>query len=112
MHSKSDSFMEIMIGNKTDEINEKLFESLLKKYQNSLEESLKRSEFVFDSVDLLYYKLHKISLDWGGSYIDSWKWLKIKRATINPKNNDGKYFQYAITVSLNYEQIKKDQQGI
>ena len=30
MHSKSDSFMEIMIGNKTDEINEKLFESLLK----------------------------------------------------------------------------------
>ena len=38
MHSKSDSFIEIMIGNKTDETIEKLFEFLLKKYQNSLEE--------------------------------------------------------------------------
>ena len=62
MHSKSDSFIEIMIGNKTDETIEKLFEFLLKKYQNSLEESLKRSKFVFDSVDLLYCKLHKFRL--------------------------------------------------
>ena len=62
MHSKSDSFIEIMIGNKTDETIEKLFEFLLKKYQNSLEEWLKRSKFVFDSVDLLYCKLHKFRL--------------------------------------------------
>ena len=62
MYSKSDSFIEIMIGNKTDETIEKLFEFLLKKYQNSLEEWLKRSKFVFDSVDLLYCKLHKFRL--------------------------------------------------
>ena len=29
-----------------------------------------------------------------------------KKATINPKNNNGKCFQYALTVALNYEQIK------
>ena len=29
------------------------------------------SEFAFDIVDLLYYKLHKISLNRGRSYIDS-----------------------------------------
>ena len=64
---------------------------------------MKGSEFVFDSIDLLYYKLHKISLNRGGSYIDSTEWLKNKKATINPKNNDGKYFQFAITEALNDE---------
>ena len=43
------------------------------------------SEFVFDSIDLLPYNLHKISLNRGGSYIDSPKWLKNKKATINSK---------------------------
>ena len=33
------------------------------------------------------------------------KWLKNKSGTINPKNNDDKCLQYAITVALNYEQI-------
>ena len=66
------------------------------------------SEFVFDSVDSLYYKFHKISLSWGGSYIVSPNWLKNKKATINPKNNDGKCFQYAVTVALNHEQVKKE----
>ena len=56
----------------------------------------------------MYYKLHKISLNQGGSYIDSPKWLKNKKATINPKNNDGKCFQYALTVALNYQNIKKN----
>ena len=62
----------------------------------------------FDSVDALYYNLTKISLSRGGSYIDSPKWLKSKKATINPKNNYNKCFQYALTVALSYEQIKKD----
>ena len=61
---------------------------------------------IFHNVDSLHYKLHKISLNRGGSYIDSPKWLNHKKATINPKNNDDKYFQYAITVSLNHKQIK------
>ena len=43
------------------------------------------NEFIFDSVDLLYYKHHKISLNRSGPYIDSPKWLKTKEARINPK---------------------------
>ena len=73
---------------------------------------MRGSRFVFDSVQLLYYKLHKISLNRSGSYIDSPKWLKNKKATINPKTNDDKCFQCAITVVLNQEQIKKDPQRI
>ena len=39
-------------------IIEELFESLLCKYQEGLEERMGGSEFVFDSVDLLHYSLH------------------------------------------------------
>ena len=60
--------------------------------KKNLEESMRGSEFVFDSVDSLYYKLHKTTLNSGGSYIDSPKWLKNKKITINPKNNDDKCF--------------------
>ena len=70
MHIKSNN-VEIMIGSKTDEIMEDLFESFLQKYQEGLEESMRRSEFVYDSVDVLYYNLDKVSFSRGGSYIDS-----------------------------------------
>ena len=51
MHTKSDN-IEIMKGNETDEIIEKLFKSLLQKYQDGLEESMRGSKFIRDSVDL------------------------------------------------------------
>ena len=85
MHTKSDN-IEIMIGSETDDIIDEFFESLLQKYQEGLEESMKGSEFIFDSVDLLYYHLQKTSLKRiGSSDIDSPKWLKNKKLTINPK---------------------------
>ena len=46
----------------------------------------------FDSIGLLHYILYKTSLSKGRLYIDSHKWLKNKKATINPKNNDYKCF--------------------
>ena len=46
---------------------------------------MKESELFCDSVDLLYYKCHRISLNRGGSYIDSPKWLKNNKETINLK---------------------------
>ena len=54
IHTTSDS-IEIMIGNEKDEIIEERFESHLQKYQEGLKKSMKGSEFVFDSIDLLYY---------------------------------------------------------
>ena len=44
--------------------------------------------------------------------MDSLKWLKNKRATINSKNNDNKSFQYALTVALNYQNIKNNPERI
>ena len=105
MNTKS-SNIGIIMGNETDEIIKKLFDSLLQKYQDGLEESMRGSKFIRDSVDLLYYHPQKIGLKRGGSYIDSPEWLKNKKATINPKNNDDNCFQYALTIALNHKQIK------
>ena len=38
--------------------------------------------------------------------------VKNKKAAINPKINDNKWFQYAIKVVLNHENIVKDPQRI
>ena len=70
MHTKSNN-VEIMVGSETNEIITDLFVSFLQKYQEGLEESMRGSEFVYDSVDVSYYNLNKVSLSRGRSYIDS-----------------------------------------
>ena len=106
MHTNSNN-REIVMGSKTDEITEELFKSFLQKYQEGLEESMRGSDFTYDSVDESYYNLNKISLSRVGSYKETPKWLKNKKATINSKSNDDKCFQYALTIVLNYQNIKK-----
>ena len=71
---------------------------------------MKGSEFVFDYVQLLYYKCHKINPNCSGSYIDSPGWIKSNNKSHQLKDN--KCFQYAVTFALNYEEIKKDLQRI
>ena len=62
IHSVSNS-VEIFMGEETDNIIDELSESLLQRYQKAKEESNKKgSEFVFESVDLMYYHRHKIIL--------------------------------------------------
>ena len=46
------------------------------------------SQCIFDCLDLLYYHLQKVGLKRSGPYIDSPEWLKNKKATRNPQNND------------------------
>ena len=111
MHTRIDN-EKFMNGDDTDEIIKGLFESFLQKYEENLKNKMKGSDFEFDGVNFLYYDFNKISLSRGGSYIDFPKWLKDKKSTINPKNNDDKCFQYAVTLALNLDKIKKDPQRI
>ena len=60
----------------------------------------------------MYYDFNKTSINRGKSYIDSPKWLKDKKSTTNPKNNDDKCFQYAVTLASNLNRINKDPQRI
>ena len=103
---------EIRSGNETDDIVKGLLNSFLNNYQN--EEIILRngSNFVFESVDLLSYHIHKTSLKRGKSYIKSPEWILNKRATINPKNKDNKCFQYSITVALNHQNIENHPERI
>ena len=85
-----------MWGNDTDNIIKEFFESSDDNYQKQEQIMRLGSGFNFDSLELMDYKLHKVSLKRGGSYIKSPEWLMHKRATINPKNKKvDKCFQKA-----------------
>ena len=103
---------ETMNGSYTDEVIEELFKSFLQKYEDNLQEKMKGSHFEFDGVNFLYYDFNNISINRGGSSIDSPKWLKNKKSTINPKNNDHKCFQYAVTLALNLDKINKNSESV
>ena len=91
----------IMWAYETENIINDLFIFLKNNYQ--LEEQIMRedTDFKFQSADRLDYKLPKIKLRREGSYIESPKWVRNKRATINDN-----YFQYALTFALNYQNIE------
>ena len=76
-----------------------------------LKTSMKGSGFVFNSIDGMYGKCHRVSLNRGGSCLDSPDWIKNRKAAINTKNND-KYFQYAVTAALNHYNLKNDPERI
>ena len=74
---------------------------------------MRGSNFVFDQVQLLYYRCQKINFNRDGSYIDSPDLIKNIKATINPINKkDNKCFQYVLTLNLNLKKLKKDPQRI
>ena len=70
---------------KVNDVIEKLFKLLRSKYKDGLETSTKGSDFIFDSVQLVYYKYHKVNFKCAGSFIDSPYWIKKKKTKINPK---------------------------
>ena len=63
-------------------------------------------------LNLMYYIYHKLNFKCGRSYIDSPDWIKSKKATINPKNEDDKCPQYAATAALNYEEIEWNPESV
>ena len=96
----------IMQGEDTNAIIGKIFKTFLHNYQQELK-IIKGSDFVFQSVDLLDYKLHRVCVNRGGSYIKSTEWLLHKEATINPKNENDECLRWSIISALNYNEITK-----
>ena len=70
MHSKSVN-IEVTTYDNPDEIIGKPFNSLFSRFQVGLETQIKRNDFIFDCVNLLYYICYKLNVKRGGSYIDS-----------------------------------------
>ena len=105
MHSISDN-IKFATDNNAYEVVKLFLDSFRSKYQDNLETSMKGSDLIFDSVEPMYYKCHKVNFKRVGSYFYSPDWIKNKKATINPKNEGDKCFQYAATIALNYEEIE------
>ena len=101
------------MGSNTDVID-KIFNTLLQIFQHAQETSNERgSEFIPDSVELLYYHFQRIDIRRAESYIMSPDWIASKKATINPKNEKyNKYFQWPIISGLNYKTKEKELEKI
>ena len=93
---------EVRLGNETDNIVKKLINSFLNNYQK--EELILRngSNFVFESVGLLSYYIHKR----GNSYIKSPEWVASKKAIKNPENVGLRCFEYCVVVALHHKKFK------
>ena len=68
----------IMWRKDTNDIIKELFESFLHDYQENLK-TIKGIDFVFESVYLMDYKLYRVRLKRGRSYIKSPEWLENKK---------------------------------
>ena len=105
-------FIEVVGWPKSSSPPQPAWNRVKNRYQNNLE-SMKGREFVFTYVHLLYCKCYKINLNRDESYIDSPDCIKNKKATLNPINKkDNKCFQYALTFTLNQEEIGKYRERI
>ena len=79
MHSRSNNITFILYTD-ANEVDDKLLESLRSRNQKNLETLMRGSDFIFDSIQLIYYKCHKVNFIRGGSYIDSPDWRKKEKS--------------------------------
>ena len=69
----------MMTYDNPNDILGELFGSLFSRCQTCLEASIRGSNFIFDSIQLLCYKCHEINFKRRGSYFDSPDWIKRKK---------------------------------
>ena len=98
------------MGSDTKDVIDRPSDTLLQRFQQAIETSNDRgTKFTHEIVVLLYYYFKKINIRRAESYIKSSNWLVNKGAITNSnKEKDAKYFQYAITIALNHNKIKKN----
>ena len=92
--------VEIMRSSDTNEIVKKSFESIIQKYQELIEYSTKNSGLILEGIELMNYDINKITINRGGSYIESPTWLKSKKCTINPQNKNDKTIVFNMVLLL------------
>ena len=110
--SRSDNVVSLPSSNTNDIINE-LLTSLYETYLEDLRLSHASSIFTYESVEECNIHFNKIDLWRGATYIESPKWIKNKKATINPKNTNDVYcFMYASTIALYHDVLGSNRERI
>ena len=77
-------------------VKTQLFSQLIKKHEE-LSESLGNIDLVSEGIEPIIYNFTKLTMN---TFVKTPQWLKNKKCTINPQNNDDKCFQYSVTLSL------------
>ena len=97
------------MGSNTEDVIDKLFNTLLRRFQRAQGTSNERgSKFIPDSVELLYYHFQRIDIRRAESYIMPPGWIASKKTAIKPKNEkDNECFKWSIISELNYKNIKE-----
>ena len=108
IYTKSEP-LEIFMGSNTEDVIDKLFNTLLQRFQRAQGTSNERgSKFIPDSVELLYYHFQRIDIRRAESYIMPPGWIASKKTAIKPKNEkDNECFKWSIISELNYKNIKE-----
>ena len=90
-------------GSNLDQIVDEMFAHMMTQIENP---ALLNSRFKFDEVLFLDINFHQLNVTRGSSYLPLSPWLAIKKAIINPNNNDDKCFKWAVNVALEFPNIK------
>ena len=78
--------VEIFMNSDTEDVIDTLFNTILQRFQQAQETSNdKGSEFIPESVELLYYNFQKIDIRRAESYIMSPDWIVNKKSNNKPK---------------------------
>ena len=77
MYSTSDNIKSTSYNDVNEVVNE-LFESLLLRYQDNLETSMRGNDFTFDSVQIMYQKCDKVNFKLAVPFTESPDWIKTK----------------------------------
>ena len=99
----------MFMGSDTEDVIDTLFNIILQRFQQAQETSNdKGSEFILESVGLLYYYFQKINIRRAESNIMSPDWIVNKKGTMNSKNErDNKCFQWSIISRLTCNKFKE-----
>ena len=74
--------------------------------------ALLNSRFVFDEVLFTNVNFHQLNLTRGSSYLPLPNWLALKKAIINPKNEDQECFKWAVIATSRWEEINNNPERI
>ena len=100
---KSIDKINIYIKSKNTTDIDEIFSQLIGKHEK-LSESLKDIQFISEGIESMTYNFTVIN-----TFIESPEWIKNKKSTVNPQNNDNKCFQYSVALFLYHKEIKHHQ---
>ena len=101
--------MSVHQGSDLDQIVDGMIAHMMTQIENP---ALLNSRFRFDEVLFLDANFHQLNLTRGSSYLPLPDWLALKKAIINPLNDDEECFKWAAITSENFNEISKNSQCI